>query len=146
MATSTHILYADDDDDDHIFFQEAFTSLKKSNYKISSVYNGAEVLDFLLKKGKYNIDKTPQADLLILDLNMPVLDGFAILKEIISNPKIKNLPVYVLSVSDKEHDRKACMDLGCAGFFTKPVNFGKLTDVLRIILKKYEELEKKASK
>jgi two-component system response regulator len=140
----THILYADDDEDDHLFFKESFDSLKLSNYKISSVYDGAEVLEFLLKKGKYAGKDIAPPDFLILDLNMPVLDGYAILKEMISNPKIKSIPVYVLSVSDKADDEQACKELGCAGFYTKPVNFKKLTEVIQSILEKFSKAKKKA--
>jgi CheY-like chemotaxis protein len=135
MPQPKHILYADDDEDDHLFFKEAFNSLQRADYKLSFVSDGAEVLEFLQHKGKF-ADALP-VDLLILDLNMPLLDGYGILKELISNPRIKNVPTYILSVSDKMEDEKRCKELGCAGFFTKPVNFKMLKTVIEKILSTY---------
>jgi CheY-like chemotaxis protein len=133
MVKSLHILYADDDEDDHIFFKEGLTSLKEFNCYVTSAYNGAEVLDMLLKRNKFrNVDIIP--DLVVLDLNMPVIDGFGILKELRKNSRFVDLPVYILSVSDKEPDKERCRALGCTGFYTKPVNFNKLTSVIREIL------------
>jgi len=132
MSLSKHILYADDDEDDHLFFKEAFDSLNPDGYTLSSVNDGAEVLDFLQQKGKF--EHVRPADLLILDLNMPLIDGYGILKEMISNPKIKNIPVYILSVSDKPEDERRCKALGRAAFYTKPVNFKMLTELIKKIL------------
>ena len=135
MGQSIHILYADDDEDDHIFFKEGLATLKELTCRITSAYNGAEVLDILLKKNRYaNLDSQPQ--LIIIDLNMPIIDGFSLLAEMRSTPELKDRPVYVLSVSDKDHDKKRCMDLGCSGFYTKPVNFSKLTALIKDILQK----------
>jgi CheY-like chemotaxis protein len=132
MPLPKHILYADDDEDDHLFFREAFESLHNGDYELSSVYDGAQVIDFLQQKGKFANEKP--ADLLILDLNMPLVDGLGILKEMISNPKIKNIPVYILSVSDKAEDERKCKELGCTAFYTKPVNLKMLTDLIKKIL------------
>jgi CheY-like chemotaxis protein len=130
-----HILYADDDEDDHIFFKEVVAALTDFPCKVTSTYNGAEMLDFLLKKNKFQ-KNTEKPDFVIMDLNMPILDGFDILKEMQENAAVPKLHVYVLSVSDKEHDKKKCEELGCAGFYTKPVNFSKLTSLIKEILQK----------
>ncbi len=142
LNTVTHILYADDDEDDHIFFREAFHALNANGYEIVSVYNGAELLNYLGGKGHFSDPGHHKADLLILDLNMPIIDGFGILKEMRSNPNMPKIPVYVLSVSDKDDEMKRCKDLGCAEFYTKPVNFNKLQQVIRDILLKQATIKK----
>jgi len=136
VSKSIHILYADDDEDDHIFFKEGLESLSEViKVSVTSAYNGAEVLDFLLKKNRFKGD-TSVADIIIVDLNMPVIDGYGLLAEMRNNRSLKPVPVYVLSVSDKEHDIKRCKELGSRGFYTKPVNFSKLTAVIKDILAK----------
>jgi CheY-like chemotaxis protein len=142
----THILYADDDEDDHIFFREAFHALNVKGYEIVSVYDGAELLNFLRRKADHSNARHVAIDLLILDLNMPIIDGFGILKELKSNPKLPKIPVYILSVSDKEDEMKRCKELGCAEFYTKPVNFSKLQQVIRDILLRHTTSESRLRK
>jgi len=126
------ILMADDDADDHFFFQEALANTGRK-YTLTSVYNGVELLDRLLKKGAYSEASTIIPDCIILDLIMPVLDGFATLAQIKANATLQHIPVYVFSTTRNPDDMKKAKELQAAGFYTKPPHYDKLKEVIEEI-------------
>src|SRR5688572_3312797 len=87
------IAIADDDPDDHLLCSDA---LKETNFKhcLATVPNGAELLDLLKNKGNYSHFDNFTPDFIILDVNMPIMDGLSALKEIKTDDKLKNIPVY----------------------------------------------------
>ncbi len=125
------ILMADDDADDQILLQEA---LKENNIP-NSVYfveNGEELIDFLNKRGRFEeVDCSP--GLILLDLNMPKMDGRQALKVLKADPVLKKIPVVVLTTSKADSDILECYDLGVNSFISKPVNFADLVEVTREI-------------
>lgn len=115
------ILIIEDNPDDGLLTMRA---LKKLNYKnIQLVENGSQALDFLYnrKAGKDNERKLP--DLILLDLNLPIIDGFTILKKIRSDASTKYIPVIVLTSSGEDKDIKESYDLGASSYIQKPVDF-----------------------
>lgn len=130
---SVLILIADDDEDDRMFTKEAF----EENYllnEIRFVNDGVELMDYLKRRNKYrNPADSPRPGIILLDLNMPKMDGREALKEIKSDPNLRSIPVVVLTTSKAEQDVLQTYDLGVNCFITKPVSFGDFIDVARTV-------------
>jgi CheY-like chemotaxis protein len=128
-----HIVIAEDDLDDQFLFKQALSELNIS-YESTSVYTGFQLMDLLLKKEAYkNITEKP--DLVFLDINMPLMNGFGVLTEIAKYDDLKDIPIYILSTSSSELDKKIAMQLGAKNFFTKPVNFIDLKTIIKNTIK-----------
>lgn len=131
---------ADDDLDDHALFKDALKGVKVGGFNSSevfnvvSVYNGVQTMEYLLKRGTYKTSTDPLPDFIVLDLNMPVMDGFDVLKEIRKQNDLISIPVYVLTTSRDELHKQKCRDLGCAGFFSKPPSLTELRAVVQKML------------
>ncbi|ETW98590.1 MAG: hypothetical protein ETSY1_18110 [Candidatus Entotheonella factor] len=96
------------------------------------VSDGKEVMDYLLRRPPYNSEqRAPRPHLLLLDLNMPKLDGRQVLQEIKSNPKLATIPVVVLTTSKQERDILQSYHLGCNSFINKPVDVHEFFDMMR---------------
>lgn len=78
-----------------------------------------------------NAQKAPRPDLVLLDLNMPKLDGRQVLQEIKSNPDLETIPVVVLTTSKQEQDILQSYHLGCNSFINKPVDVHEFFDMMR---------------
>lgn len=126
------ILMADDDPDDRMLMKEALEENNLPHF-IDFVENGAELLDYLHKRGKFEREKTRRPDLIILDLNMPKIDGREALGYIKSHAELRRIPVIVLTTSKAEEDIIKAYDLGVNSFICKPVRFEELVEVAREI-------------
>jgi two-component system response regulator len=126
------ILIADDDADDRMMIKEA---LEENNFShdMRFVQDGEELLDYLHQRGKYLTEKVFRPSLIILDLNMPKVDGREALSHIKSNDKLKRIPVIVLTTSRAEEDIVRTYDLGVNSFICKPVHYNDLVIVAREI-------------
>ena len=126
------ILIADDDADDRMMIKEA---LEENNFShdMRFVEDGEELLDYLHQRGKYLTEKVLRPNLIILDLNMPKIDGREALSQIKSNVNLKRIPVIVLTTSRAEEDIVRTYDLGVNSFICKPVHFNDLVIVAREI-------------
>ncbi len=125
-------IIADDDPEDQILIQEAIKSID-INIEYASVFNGQQLLDLLLKRGVYKDNKEAKPDAVILDLNMPVMDGLSALNEIKHNPNLNELPVFVLYTLRKEDYTAKCRALGVSGMYIKPNTAEELKRILREI-------------
>jgi CheY-like chemotaxis protein len=114
------ILLAEDNPDDILITQKAWEVGKIKN-KLYVVKNGKEALDFLYMKGKFA--DAPIPGLLLLDLKMPLVDGFEVLAKIKEDAQLKRMPVIVLTTSKRIEDIQRAYDLGCNSYIVKPVNF-----------------------
>lgn len=123
------ILWADDDADDLQMMREILMK-RKGDYTIEEVHNGKEALEYL-KKAKQNSDLPC---LIILDINMPVLDGKETLSIIKNSADYTNIPVVVFTTSESEMDRLYCKKFQTE-MITKPPTFKRLTDTLDKLLK-----------
>ncbi|MBC8153136.1 MAG: response regulator [Bacteroidetes bacterium] len=117
------ILIADDDADDRMFLEEA---LHKNGYKhtIEFVEDGEELIT-RLKHPDF-----PMPNLLMLDLNMPRKNGFQALQEIKDDPRLRRLPVIIMTTSSADEDVARSYDLGVNSFITKPFNFSRLIEMI----------------
>ncbi|MEQ8243922.1 response regulator [Fulvivirga sp.] len=126
------ILMADDDLDDQLMAKEAFEENRMAN-SLKFVNDGEELLDYLNKRGKYNESNAPRPGLVLLDLNMPKMDGRTALTEIKKNPNLRRIPIVILTTSKSEEDVIKSYDLGVSSFITKPVSFNDLVAVTKEI-------------
>ncbi|MEM8805593.1 MAG: response regulator [Cyanobacteria bacterium P01_G01_bin.38] len=123
----TNILLVEDDAVDVMNVQRAF---KKSNVT-NPLYlagNGLEALD-LLRKDSGTIPESGRL-IILLDLNMPKMNGIEFLQELRQDPSLMHIPVIVLTTSDEEQDRVNAYNLNVAGYIVKPVTFNKFVDVV----------------
>jgi CheY-like chemotaxis protein len=126
------ILVADDDEEDRILTREALAGARLTN-ELRFVVDGQDLMDYLRRTGKYaggNGD-APVPGIILLDLNMPKLDGREALAEIKSDPELKRIPIVVLTTSGAEADILRSYELGVNSFITKPVTFAGLVEVMR---------------
>ena len=127
------ILIADDDADDRMMISDALRENRLAN-DLRFVENGEELIDYLLNRGKFaNAAENPKPGLILLDLNMPKMDGREALKLIKENPALKRIPVVVLTTSKAEEDVYRTYNLGVNSFVTKPVTFDSLVTIVRDI-------------
>jgi CheY-like chemotaxis protein len=129
------ILVADDDTDDQFMLKEAFASLNFDK-EIRTVENGEELLDFLNRKGKYSDASLPIPKLILLDLNMPKIDGRQCLRLIRTNPQYSKIPIIIFSTSNNPEDISQSYELGANSYIIKPYSYNELVEIIDII-KKY---------
>ncbi len=127
------ILLAEDDPDDRYLISEAIDE-NQLNVQLHIVEDGEELLDFLLQRGKYaNRAEFPLPELILLDLNMPRMDGREALEAIKNHPDLRRIPVVVLTTSRAEEDVLRTYDIGISGYIPKPVTFTGLLEVMNAI-------------
>ena len=126
------ILMADDDPDDRMMMKEA---LEENNFSHSLhfVEDGEELLDYLHRRGKFVNEGMLTPSLILLDLNMPKVDGREALNHIKSHVSFKRIPVIVLTTSRAQEDIIKTYDLGVNSFISKPVHYDDLVLVAREI-------------
>jgi len=126
------ILMADDDPDDRMLMKKALDQ-NQTQHNIQFVENGVDLMDYLQQRGRYKTEKVTKPGLILLDLNMPKMDGREALKLIKSNPELRRIPVIVLTTSKAEEDIFQTYDLGVNSFICKPVRFQELVEVTKEI-------------
>ena len=126
MKKQALLLIAEDDPDDQYFFQEAIEVACPDKVETHFVFDGAQLLSTLRKKGIDNYRK----NLVVLDLNMQVKDGRTALQDIKSDPAFAGIPVVVLTTSDNQEDIEYCLQHGAAAYYQKP---SKITDLVKIV-------------
>jgi CheY-like chemotaxis protein len=119
------VLYADDDIDDKEWISEACKEINCS-FDLKFVNNGKEVLEYLSCASNGT-----ESSLIVLDLNMPELDGRQTLKTLKTNPTYQHIPVVIVSTSSNKLDKEICHRLGAALYLTKPVTHGEWKDIIR---------------
>ena len=122
------MLMAEDDPEDQMLVREAFKRSRLAN-DLYIVNDGEELLDFLHKRGAHA--NAPGPDIILLDLNMPKMDGREALAVIKGSKSFRKIPVIVLTTSSAEEDIVRSYDLGVNSYIEKPVTFEKLVDVVR---------------
>ncbi len=127
------ILMADDDEDDRLLAVDALKEGRILN-NLQCVEDGVELLEYLRREGKFSDAATsPRPSLILLDLNMPRMDGREALEQIKADPKLRSIPVVILTTSKEEEDMLRGYDLGAASYITKPVNFEGLVDLMQAL-------------
>jgi CheY-like chemotaxis protein len=145
MDQYLNILLIDDDPDDHQIFRSALKDVYLEDFKVSdivkvqSIYNGALAIDYLLKKGFYRSNKDSLPDIIVLDLNMPLIDGYEVIREIHNHPELSRIPIYVLTTSRDEDIKKKCLALKCAGFYSKPAKKAELKAIIEQMMRVFSD-------
>jgi len=129
-ARQIEVLLVEDDPGDVLMTKEAFEDYKLSN-QLHVVNDGAEAMDFLRREGAHA--DAPRPDLVLLDLNLPRMDGREVLQAIKSDPALASIPVVVLTTSEAEEDVLRSYDLHANAYVTKPVDFDRFIQVVRQI-------------
>ena len=133
MEKNAHILLVEDNRMDIELTLDAFKEARLKN-TIQVAQNGEEALDYLFGRGKYSDRETyPMPNLVLLDLKLPRVDGFEVLRQIKSAPILKRLPVVILTSSKEEGDRALSYDIGANSYLVKPVSFDGFLGVVRQI-------------
>lgn len=134
------IVYADDDPEDRMLVKDALDESRLAN-PIHFVEDGEQLMDYLKRRGQYaDLAEKPYPGLILLDLNMPRKDGREALEEIKADPKLRRIPVVVLTTSKAEEDICRSYDLGVSGFIVKPVTFDSLIEIVRTLGKYWFEI------
>ena len=124
------VLLVEDDPGDVLMTREAFTENKVAN-RLAVVSDGVSALEFLRKEGEYADAPTP--DLVLLDLNLPRMDGREVLAAMKSDDELRRIPVVVLTTSEAEEDVLRSYSPHANAYVTKPVDFERFIDVVRQI-------------
>jgi len=123
------ILLAEDEPSDAHLVQTALDE-NKIIVDLHWVVDGREALEFLRKQGSRFADK-PRPDIILLDLNMPRMDGRECLEAIKLDKNLCDIPVVILTTSNVQRDVLASYELGAAGFITKPIDVHEFIEVVR---------------
>lgn len=112
--------------------------LIKKNLRRSHITNdiitlgdGQQALDYMFGEGKYEGHSHDFPLLVLLDLNLPVLDGYQVLQRMKSDNRTKHTPVIILTTTDDQREISRCYDLGCNVYITKPVDYEVFSEAIR---------------
>lgn len=131
MSPEKHILLVEDNADDIELTRLAFEDSHIAN-RIDVVRDGAEALDYLFARGEHgNREKEPAPALVLLDLNLPKINGLEVLERMRESEKTKYQPVVVLTSSRQQEDLLASYDRGANSFIRKPVDFEKFGEAVK---------------
>ncbi len=130
MKEPIEILLVEDNPGDVRLTKEALRDATARNH-ISVVGDGVEALAFLNHKDQYA--KAPHPDLILLDLNLPKKDGREVLAEIKADPKLRRIPVIILTTSQAKQDIIKSYDLHANSYVTKPVNLEEFLTALKSV-------------
>ncbi|TXR54481.1 response regulator [Reinekea thalattae] len=124
------ILLVEDNPGDVVLTQEAFSEAKILN-NLQVVKDGEEALQYLFREGDYQQAKRPE--LILLDLNLPKVDGRQVLDKIKNSDVLKRIPVVVLTSSQAEKDIVKTYDLHANSYVVKPINLSQFVDVVNAV-------------
>jgi len=129
----TKILLVEDSPDDIQITKRALKEAKLIN-ELWTVRDGEEALDFLYRQNRYRDAATsPRPGLILLDINLPKVNGLQVLEKIKSDPALKGIPTVVLTVSRRDEDILKGYSYGCNSFIQKPVEFEKFVEAVKLI-------------
>jgi len=137
------VLMAEDDEHDIMATKRAW----KKHGIVNPLYvvsDGEECLDFLYRRGKYSDPKSaPRPGILLLDINMPKMDGLTVLKHIREDPDLPHMFVVILTTSKGEEDRMRSYDMGANAYIVKPVGLENFSEAVRALSLFWELIELK---
>jgi chemotaxis family two-component system response regulator Rcp1 len=130
IGTAVEILLVEDNPGDVRLTQEALRDVKMKN-NLSVVGDGVEAMQFLRREGPYA--EAPRPDIILLDLNLPRMDGQEVLAAVKADPELKCIPVVVLTTSQAEEDIIRSYRLNANCYVTKPVDFDQFIRVVQSV-------------
>lgn len=126
------ILLVEDDQGHALLIEKNLRRAGISN-EIAVLDTGQKAVDYLFKEGAYKDAPHALPPLILLDLNLPVLDGYQVLKRIKNDERTRKIPVIVLTTTDNPHEVSRCYELGCNVYITKPVEYDQFSDAIRTL-------------
>ena len=125
-----HFLIVDDSDDDA---EMVDASLRQADKRVrtSHCFNGEKALHFLRHEGEY--EGAERADVVLLDINMPGIDGHEVLEAIRNDPELTKIPVVMLTSSDSFRDRESAYAAHANGYVVKPYDFKAFNDAMHVL-------------
>lgn len=130
MTSEVNILLVEDNEGDILLTLEAFKEVRLKN-AIAVVKDGEEALQYLKKEGRFKNASTP--DIILLDINLPKIDGKEVLAAIKKDEELMTIPVVMLTTSDSEKDIMESYHSHANCYITKPVDFTKFIDVVKVL-------------
>ena len=108
-------------------------NLRRSNItnEIITVSDGQQAIDYLFGEGRYMSAQHPSPMLVLLDLNLPVLDGYQVLQRMKGDERTRHIPVVILTTTDDAREVARCYELGCNVYVTKPVEYEQFSEAIR---------------
>jgi CheY-like chemotaxis protein len=108
-------------------------NLRRANVtnRIDHVTDGQQAVDYLFCEGEYADKPRSTSILVLLDLNMPVLDGYQVLERMKADKRTKRIPVIILTTTDDAREVARCYELGCNVYITKPVDYDQFAEAMR---------------
>jgi CheY-like chemotaxis protein len=128
MSQKPFILIADDDQEDRYLLHTAFEEIGRSN-DIYLVENGLQVFSYL----DTSLEQSGMPSLIVLDLNMPILNGMETLSRLKSHTVYKNIPVIMFTTSVHEVEKARCLEIGALDFIKKPARFQQTISTARYL-------------
>lgn len=133
MIKPAHILFVEDNRMDVELALDAFKEARLGN-TIYVATNGKKALDYMFGRDEYgDREKYPLPDIVLLDLKMPGIDGFEVLRQVKGSPILKRIPVIILTSSKEEGDRALSYDIGANSYLVKPITFDGFLEVVKQI-------------
>lgn len=120
-----------DDDEGHTELVRRNLHRSGVNNPIVALTNGSQALDYVFCRGAYTTRPGNRELLMLLDINMPGLDGVEVLRQIKADSETRRIPVIMLTTTDDPREIDRCYDLGCAVYITKPVDPSAFIDAVR---------------
>ena len=124
------ILLAEDDEGHAYLIQQNLQEAGVAN-RIVHVPNGQAALDYVHCRGLYTGRKPEGPLLVLLDINMPLADGFEVLRQLKADPHTEQLPVIMLTTTDDPREVQRCYQAGCSSYVTKPVDYDRFVEAIR---------------
>ena len=140
MSEGMIIVMAGEKLEDHDLMKKAVRECR-INHVFTSVFNGSQLMDLLLKRGVYKTDAGVYPDLVIMDTDLPVVKGFQILEKIKELPALKKIPFYIITSDNQEESKLRATEHGAAGYFIKPLRYEEVQGIVRSICR--EKLKNK---
>lgn len=132
-AARALLLVADDDPGDCLLIEKAFRKAEIAS-PLRVVHDGDDLMDYLKRRGRYTRpEDAPRPSLILLDLNMPKMDGTEFLRRLRDEPDLRGIPVVVLTTSDDERDIASSYALGANAYMVKPAAFDGMVAMAKIV-------------
>ena len=134
------LMMVDDDEDDCLLVRDAIKDASVDcNFR--SVQDGVELWDYLNRKGRYGESAAaPRPDIILLDLNMPRMDGREVLERLKSDPRFRGIPVVILTTSRDQEDVRLCYNLGANSYVTKQPSFEGIISTIKTLMEYWLEV------
>jgi len=130
MAAEPLVILLAEDDEGHAVLVKRNLSRAGIANEIVHVSNGQEAIDFVHRRGKFK-DRANVSLLLVLDINMPCLDGVQVLQQVKANESTSKIPVIMLTTTDDPREIERCYECGCSVYITKPVEYEHFVEAVK---------------